>query len=149
MLNKALVEILKNIGVDVEYANEIRFFHKDNSYNKIMLDRRFGFSIYLKSTKFEHIIIEDAGDSCSITVVNKHDYSTVTRIDFDDIDYMMLGIMDGSDRIDKIQNDILDNYFSGDKAQYKDFFIETAWGDSTDKDDFIEILYNEYKKLSK
>lgn len=149
MLNKVLVDVLKQIGVEVEYVCEIRFFHNDDSYDKINLNRS-GFDVYLKSTEFEHIVIEVTEDSCSMTVVNKHDYDTIARIDFDDIDYMML-FVDGYSRIEKIQNDILDEYFSGDKAQYREFFEDTVlyYGEDTDKDDMIEALYNEYKRLRK
>ena len=149
MLNKVLVDVLRHIGVEVDHIQSIRFFHNDWSFDEIEL-KRFGFYVCLKSTEFEHIIIESTEDSCSITVVNKHDYDTIARIDFDDIDYMMLSV-DGYSRIRKIQNDILDKYFEGDKAQYREFFEDIVlWHNpDTDKDEMIEALYNEYKRLRK
>ena len=145
MLNKVLVAVLRNMDVEVDYIQDIRFFHKDNSYNIIGVNR-FGFDVYIKTTEFEHIIIETTGDSCSVRVMTKHDYDEIVCIDFDDIDYMML-FVDGYSRIEKIQNDILNEYFSGDKAQYREFFEDTVLyhGEDMDKDDMIEALYNEYK----
>lgn len=149
MLNKVLVDVLRQIGVEVNYIHNIKFFHKDNSYDIVKVSR-FGFDVYIKTTKFEHIVIETTGDSCSVRVVNKHDYDEIAHIDFEDIDYMML-FVDGYSRIEKIQNDILNKYFSDDKAQYREFFEDTVLydGEDTDKDDMIEALYNEYKRLSK
>ena len=86
---------------------------------------------------------------CS-TLKKKLDMKGVTYTVIDDIDYMMLSV-DGYSRIRKIQNDILDKYFEGDKAQYREFFEDIVlWHNpDTDKDEMIEALYNEYKRLRK